>query len=142
MTNESIHAALWEWFAQCAAITRLFFNFSGADDGDTVIATSGDTLTKEYISGAQQRRYAFDLIRFLPATEEANDAGNVEMMEDVESIIAWVRAQNDTGNFPVLPAGHTVEQIDVLDNSTGYVAAQGDNMAKYMIPFAIDYTRN
>ena len=52
----SIHDALWEWFLQCAKITKLYFNFSGTDDGDTAIATSGDTLTPEYIDGSQRRQ--------------------------------------------------------------------------------------
>jgi excinuclease UvrABC helicase subunit UvrB len=49
--NSSIHQALWEWFAQCAAITKLFFNFSGTDDTDTVISTSGDVVLTNYLDG-------------------------------------------------------------------------------------------
>lgn len=141
MTNESIHAALWEWFARCAEITRLFFNFSGENDGDTAIATSGDTLIEEFIGGMQRRRYAFELIRFLPLTTEANDPGNVEMMDDVERVIHWVRTQNEAGSFPRFPEGCAVESIDVLETSTGYVAATDESMAKYMIPFAIEYMK-
>ena len=50
--NTSIHLALWEWFAQCAAITKLFFNFSGTEDADTVISTSGDVVMESYIDDA------------------------------------------------------------------------------------------
>ena len=66
--NTSIHLALWEWFAQCAAITKLFFNFSGTEDADTVISTSGDVVMESYIDGSQRRRYSFELIRYLPTT--------------------------------------------------------------------------
>ena len=137
----SIHAALWEWFAQCASITRLFFNFSGTDDGDTAIATSGETVLDDYIDGSQRRRYAFELIRYLPATFDPNDPGNVTMMEDVERIVEWVEQQNAAGNFPEFPSGSYVERVSVLDDSTGYVAATDQNMAKYMIPFASDYMK-
>ena len=137
----SIHAALWEWFAQCASITRLFFNFSGTDDGDTAIATSGETVLDDYIDGSQRRRYAFELIRYLPATFDPNDPGNVTMMEDVDRIVEWVEQQNTAGNFPEFPSGSYVERVSVLDDSTGYVAATDQNMAKYMIPFAIDYMK-
>lgn len=139
---ESIHAALWKWFMGCASITRLFFNFSGTEDGDTAIATSGDMLLEDYISGNQLRRYAFDLIRYLPATFAENDTGNVDMMEDIDSIVRWVQEQNDAGNFPQFPDGCTVESIEVLDDRTGYVAATDQNMAKYMIPFAIEYMQH
>ena len=138
---KSIHDALWKWFAGCASIAQLFFNFSSTDDGDTAIATSGDTLLEDYIDGSQRRRYAFELIRFLPVSVAANDDSNVAMMDDVESIIEWVRRQSDDGAFPDFPAGYTVESVGVLEESVGYVAAQDENTAKYMIPFAVDYVK-
>lgn len=139
--STSAHDALWKWFAGCASITKLYFNFSGAADGDTAITTSGDTLIEEYIDGSQRRQYAFDLVRYLPFTEIENDAGNVAMLEDVEAISRWVEEQNDAGNLPEFPDGSTAERVRVLDEYAGYVAAQDDSRAKYMIPFAIDYLK-
>ena len=139
--NSSIHFALWEWFAQCAAITKLFFNFSGTEDTDTVISTSGDVVLESYIDGSQRRRYSFELIRYLPATFEANDPGNIAMLEDVETIIEWIGDQVAAGNLPAFPEGYAAEGISVLDEYAGFVAAQDGNKAKYMIPIAIDYTK-
>lgn len=139
--TSSIHAALWEWFSSCALITRLFFNFSDSESESTAIATAGDTVLEEFIDGSQRRRYAFELIRYLPATFSPNDPGNVDMMEDVEKIVDWVQRQNDDGNFPSLPKGYAAESVTVLEDSAGYVAAQDQNRAKYMIPFAIDYMK-
>lgn len=139
--TESIHEALWEWFLTCPAVKRLYFNFSGTEDGATVISPSGDTLLEEYIDGSQRRRYAFELIFYLPAAFDANDPSNVDMLEEAESVADWVRAQNDDGAFPVFPAGKTVENVGVLDESAGYAAAQNEEKAKYMIPFAIDYMK-
>ena len=139
--NTSIHNALWEWFAQCASITKLFFNFSGTEDEATVISTAGDIVLETYIDGSQRRRYSFELIRYLPATFEPNDPGNIAMMEDVEAIIEWVREQAASGNLPAFPNGQTAEEISVLDEYAGFVVGQDDNMAKYMIPFAIDYQK-
>lgn len=137
--NNSIHNALWEWFMQCAAITKLFFNFSSENDGDTVIIASGDSVIEEYIDGSARRQYTFELARFLPVTFTENDAGNVEMMEDVETIIRWAETQVAAGNFPQFPKGCSVESVSALDSYAGYVAAQDENTAKYMIPFAINY---
>ena len=137
----SIHDALWEWFLQCAKITKLYFNFSGTDDGDTAIATSGDALIAEYIDGSQRRQYAFNLVRYLPFTEAENDAGNVAMMEDVDAIINWAEEQNAAGNLPELPDGYAAESVRVLNEYAGYVVAQDKSSAKYMIPFAIDYIK-
>lgn len=139
--TKGIHLALWEWFAQCAAITKLFFNFSGTSDSDTAIATSGDIALETYIDGSQKRRYSFELIRYLPVTFEANDTGNIEMLEDVEAIIEWAREQAAAGNLPALPDGCTAEDVSVLDDYAGYTVSQDENIAKYMIPFAMDYQK-
>jgi hypothetical protein len=139
--NKSIHIALWDWFLQCAAITKLFFNFSGAKDEDTVISTSGDMVLETYIDGSERRRYSFELIRYLPTTFEPNDSGNIDMLEDVEAIVDWARKQAAEGNLPALPDGCNAEELVVLDQYAGYADAQDGSMAKYMIPFAIDYMK-
>ena len=139
--TKGIHLALWEWFAQCASITKLFFNFSGTEDSDTAIATSGDSALETYIDGSQRRRYSFELIRYLPVTFEPNDTGNIDMLEDVEAIVEWVRTQAAQGNLPALPDGCTAEDIMVLDEYAGYTAPADENIAKYMIPFAMDYMK-
>ena len=139
---DSIHAALWEWFLQCSAITKLFFNFSTAKNADTVITTAGDSVLEEYIDGSQRRRYAFELSRFCPISFTKNDPGNVDMLEDAQAIAAWVEQQNDAGNLPALPNDCIVESVVLLDEYAGYVTAQNENTARYMIPFALDYTKS
>lgn len=139
--TDSIHSALWEWFMQCSTITKLFFNFSTSNDSDTVISTAGDMAVDEYIDGSQRRRYSFELSRFCPISFTENDSGNVDMLEDAETIAAWVEEQNAAGNLPKLPGKCTAEAVVMLDAYTGYVAAQNGTTAKYMIPFALDYTK-
>ena len=106
-----------------------------------MISTAGDVVLETYIDGSQRRRYSFELIRFLPASFEANDTSNIEMLEDIEVISNWVQDQAAAGNLPVLPEGYSAEDINVLDEYAGYVAGQDGDMAKYMIPFAIDYQK-
>lgn len=137
----SIHAALWDWLLGCASITRLFFNFGEAADGSTGILTTGDMLLDEYIDGTQLRRYTFDLVRFLPIGWSANDAGNVEMMEDVDAIVDWMEQQSDAGAFPVFPAGCTVERVALSDEGASYTDAQDENRARYIVPILIDYEK-
>ena len=80
-------------------------------------------------------------MRFLPFTEIENDSGNVAMMEDVDAIIQWVEEQNAAGNLPEFPNSCAAESVRVLNEYAGYVAAQDESCAKYMIPFAIDYIK-
>lgn len=138
---DSIPAGLWKWFKSCAQITRLFFNFSDDKSGATAISPAGDTLLEDYIDGSQRRQYAFDLVRFLPLSTAPNDASNVEMIEDVESIVDWAREQDAAGNYPEMPSGCFADGVQTLETSTGYVAMEDQNMAKYMIPFALTYVK-
>lgn len=141
MTTTSKHRALWEWFAGCSEIAKLFFNFSASEDGDTAIVTAGDTLIEEYVDGAQKRRYAFNLVRFVPITFLENDIGNVTMAEELEGIKNWVETQNDIGALPEFPEPCVVENVEVLDSYTGEIAARNDNIAKCILPFAITYIK-
>lgn len=136
----SNHAALWDWFAQCAKITKLFFSFGECTDTATILVPAGETILQEFIDGSRRVRYNFELIRFLPVSAQPNDPGNVEMMEDVEAIIDWVRRQNEAGDFPQIPDA-AVEEIAAIEENAGYVAARDGDMAKYMIPFAMDYLK-
>jgi hypothetical protein len=140
--TDSIHAALWEWLSQCSAITKQFFNFSTAKDGDVVITSAGDSVLEEYIDGSQLRRYAFELSRFCPISFTQNDPGNIDMLEDAQAITAWVEEQNSAGNLPALPGRYTAESVVPLDEYAGYVTAQNENTARYMIPFALDYIKS
>lgn len=138
---KSIHSALWEWFGQCPAATKRFFNFGMAEDSSTILATAGDTLLDDYIDGSQRRRYAFELNWIGPFTTEENDPGNIEIMEDVQEIISWVEEQISAGNLPRLPANCVLDGMEVLDEYAGYATALDNNTAKYMIPMAIDYIK-
>lgn len=139
--TDSIPAGLWAWFQSCTQITRLFFNFSDDQSESTAISPSGDTLLEDYIDGSQRRQYAFEVVRFLPASEQPNDPGNVEMMEDVERLVEWVREQDAAGEYPEMPDGCFAEGVQTLETSTGYVAMQSEGKAKYMLPFALTYIK-
>lgn len=138
MSAKSKHEAVWNWLKGCARIERVFFNFAEADDGNTAFIPS-DSLRAEYIDGTQERRYAVELARYLPVSYEADDAGNIAMQEDVDAIADWIRAQAEAGNYPEFPDNCRVTEISVLETEAGYAVAQDGRMAKYMLPFEIDY---
>lgn len=140
MTN-SIHAAVWEWFEQCSTITKLFFNFGAIENASTTISTAGDTLLDDYIDGSQRRRYAFEVYQTHPYTTNQGDDGNIDVLEDVETIAKWVEEQCEAGNLPKLPERMTPEGVVMLDEYAGYVTALNENTARYMIPFALDYIK-
>lgn len=135
----SIHEALFAWFLNCANIAKLFFSFGDESDGATVISTAGDTIQAAYIDGSAEHQYTFDLIRYVPIDDTPNDATNAQMLADVDAIVEWAIAQSDSGNLPDLPEGMNAESIEVLDSAIGYAVDVDTNIAKYSIPFAMNY---
>lgn len=134
---KSRHDAVRDWLLKCPSIPKLGFNFAVAKDETTYIVPT-DTLLSSYIDGTQERTYAFQLVRYLPIDFE--NAGNINMQDEMDALADWVIEQNNTGNLPVFPKGYTVQEVEVLDTEAPYAALDG-NMAKYMIPFAVHYLK-
>ena len=136
------HTAVWDWLQTCPLILDTFFNFSTASDGDTVIApvtAFRDTVAEEYVDGSTLRYYDFALIRYANYTNEPNDTENISDLLDVEAVAAWIEAQDDAGSYPAFPAACSVQEVRILPTSTGFVAAQSENRAKYMVQIRIEY---
>lgn len=136
----SAHQAVWDWMQECEYAGRLFFNFGDTQSGSTILLPT-DTMIEEYLDGSQLRRYAVELIRFLPVSWEANDTGNIEMLDQIEHIIEWLQAQEAAGNYPEFPEGMQAIAIRVLETEAGYAAASDGVHAKYVLPFSIEYFR-
>mgnify|MGYP004732140501 FL=1 len=137
-TAKSRHDAVRDWLLQCPSIPKLGFNFAEAADEATYIVPA-DTLLRSYIDGAQERTYAFQLVRFLPIDFETAD--NIDMQEEMDALADWVSEQNDAGNLPVFPKGCIVQEVEVLDTEAPYATPVDENLAKYMIPFAVNYLK-
>lgn len=136
------HTATWDWIKTCPLIKDVFFNFSECNNGDTVLApvsAGNDSVEEEYIDGSSLRHYDFALIRFASYTNDPNDTTNITKLLDVEALVAWFEAQNEAGSFPVFPENCSVQEVAVLPSNTGYVAAQGEQAAKYMVQIRIEY---
>ena len=137
---DSKHKAVWDWLIQCPHITDLFFVFSQTDDGD-VSLTPSESIVQEYIGGATLRTYDVAVTCASKCTFEPNEIETIVNLVDFEQLGDWVEAQNELHNFPVFPAGSTVQEIRVLPNEGGFVAAQDSSGCKFMLQFQIDYIK-
>jgi len=88
---------MWNWLYQNQNISDLFFNFSTDKNGATVLATgSGDSVVKQYIGNSSLRNYDFSIIQFKPVNSEVpNNSENATIIFDVESVMSWVKKQNE-----------------------------------------------
>ncbi|MBE5807642.1 MAG: hypothetical protein E7317_04805 [Clostridiales bacterium] len=134
------HEAVWEWLMTCPYIGDMFFNASRAEDGNTQLVPS-ERVVHEFLDGSSERDYTVALTRFLAYSQDPNDQANIQAVVDLEAVADWVDSQNDAGSFPQFPQGSTVNEVRLLPNESGYMVAQDMTLAKYMIQFTINYTK-
>ena len=96
---------------------------------------------EEYIGGATLRTYDVAVTCTSSCTFEPNEIETIVNLVDFEQLGDWVEAQNEKQNFPIFPAGSTVQEIRVLPNEGGFVAAQDERGCKFMLQFQIDYVK-
>ena len=137
----SIHRAVWDWLGGCAGIGRRFFNFGTARSGGAVLMPSDVSDGPDYIDGSRRRAYSVELVRVLPLTLEPEDTGNIDMLEEMDAIAAWIEAKAAAGEYPELPEGCRVTGIDVFDPQAVTAMALDGALARYALSFTIHYIR-
>lgn len=141
-STSSKHKAVWDWLQTCTEIADLFFNFSGEMQGSTLFApitVYKDTANIEFADGSSERFYDYALAQIRPIDTTPNETGNIDQLEEFEALAEWISEQNDDKNFPEFPTGNTITEVSVLESNAGYVAAQDQYNAKYMLQFRIVY---
>ena len=133
------HTAVWEWLKGCPAIGDMFFNASRAEDGNTQLVPS-DQVVATYIDGSTLRNYNCALTRFLAYSADPNDTSNIGAVVDLEAVADWIDGQMAAGTLPEFP-GCIVNEARVLPNESGYMVAQDNTIAKYLLQFQIEYVK-
>ncbi|MDO4547539.1 MAG: hypothetical protein Q4D04_05550 [Clostridia bacterium] len=142
MADDFRPRAIWEWLTDCPHIKDLYFSFGEIADGNTVLVpltAYKDRAVTEFIDGSSIRECDFALVRFEAMTTEPNDAGNLAAQFDVESLAAWIDEQGKAGNFPEFPPSCKIQKLYALPTETGFLAAQDESGARYMLQFRIEY---
>lgn len=137
---KSIHRAVWDWLRTCPAVKSLSFEYGTEGNGSMILRPTRE-LEESYSSGKELYSYACELTCFKPLTFDANDDGNITMLESVDEISDWIRAQVDEGRIPELPEDCTYSDFDLFDNQTEFAIAQDGMYAKYVVPFRIYYIK-
>lgn len=140
-TATTRHEAVWDWLLECPYIGDIFFNAGRAEDGNTVLIPSEQTA-QEYIDGSELRWYDVTLTRFEAISTDPNDTANIGQTADIDAIAEWVDEQADSENFPEFPEKCTVMDAKALPNEGGWMVAQDQTQAKYMLQFRIEYIKN
>ena len=144
--------AVIDFLLQCPQIQNspLYFNFINAEDNDKQIVTSSNDvyLNQPYIDGSVLKRYTFTLLDFKSISESAivTVAGymneNVEDLADVQTIIDWVKEQNELSNFPDFGEHCVIQRMEPTTNNPhleGINTEITPMLAMYSVSIEIDY---
>lgn len=144
--------AIIDFLIQCPQVrdNPLFFNFINAkDENKQIVTLSNDrSLNQSYVDGSVLKRYTFTLIDFKSVAYRAivKESGytdeNVEDMLDAQSIIDWVEAQADEGNYPDFGETCIIDDMRTTTtnpNLNGVDTSVTPALAKYSISIQIDY---
>lgn len=132
--------ATMKWLAACPQVQQLYFQFSAGKIDDLALSPKEETIQR-FIDGSCECRYVCELIWFRPASIDDDDI-NLKAMLDIEALRAWVAMQNELGNLPEFPEGMQVQEAELIDSGNGYVATNDGVKAKYIIPFALIFTKD
>ena len=143
----SKYAKLFEYFRQCPELNDLWSIAATEDRGVRVIIPQGASPTHQYQESIDTLgNYACEIVPYPSVYEDfqincyewydVNDDSapmrneNVLKLEQVTSICDWVKAQNDTGNFPDIgekivsiecnPFVPQIRYVNPEENTVGY----------------------
>ena len=142
MDSDFTPKAIWDWLLACPHIKELYFNFGEVADGNTVlvpVTAYKDRAIIRFIDDSAICQCDFALVRFETVSTDPGDTQNLDAQAAVEELAAWIDEQGQKKNFPAFPAGRKVQRLYALPTETGFVAALGDRMAKFLLQFRIEY---
>ena len=140
-----------DYLRQCPGIERLYFEY-GERHGDAVhlMTSSVETATRsEYIDGSQPKRLDYSMVwhkalEYMPVmTEPGKTDPAVAELDDVQSIIDWINAQDRAHNYPDFGENCPVDNMRCLHDVpqlVGIDTRYNPPLARYTFTVRIEYT--
>ena len=139
----TMHEAVWDWLLTCPHIHELFLGFATAREGGTVLVpltACVDSAEREFVDGSSIRNYDLDLVRFCLYSAAPDGRENLDALAELAGLAEWVMAQSAQGNYPILPAGCTPLNVEVLPGGD-FMNALDEGGARYMLQIRIRYEK-
>lgn len=133
------------WFRTCPAVnTQYRFGVNHVSEKPTEYALYSVPSTLKYNENVLGERVLDDIQteNYIFASKESYGADieqNIAVLGWYQEIVAWIIAQNNAGNYPVIADG-VVRSI--LPTLSAYPAEVGSSVAKYQIQLAVTYRRS
>lgn len=146
----SRNQAVLDFMLTSEAISSLYFQYANTADGVMRIGTTSteSNTRREYIDGSRPRTYDFTFtwyksLSVLPVvTAQGLSNENVADLDDVQSIIEWIEAQDDAQNYPDLGVKCVVDRMYCLTDTprlAGVDTSYNPPLARYTFTIRIEY---
>ena len=138
-----MHEAVWDWLLPCPHIHELFLGFATAQEGGTVLVpltACVDSAEREFVDGSSIRNYDLTIVRFCLYSAAPDGRENLDALAELAGLAEWVMAQSAQGSYPVLPAGCTPLNVEVLPGGD-FMNAMDEGGARYMLQIRIRYEK-
>ena len=139
----TMHEAVWGWLLTCPHIHELFLGFATAQEGGTVLVpltACADSAEREFVDGSSIRNYDLTIVRFCLYSAAPDGRENLDALASLAKLADWVAAQSAQGSYPVLPAGCTPLNAEVLPGGD-FMNALDEGGAKYTLQIRIRYEK-
>lgn len=149
MTKNEIMLA---YLQQCEGVQQLYLNYGDARAGNALISTVATESASQaaYVDGSAPKQLDYSLVWYkpisvLPVRNPATGQYNPVLAEldDVQSIIDWIEAQNDAHSLPDFGEDCPVDSIRCLQSVPqllGIDTTYSPALARYTFTVRVEYT--
>lgn len=139
-----------EYLKQCPGIKHLFFEYGErSDDAIHLLTSSVEKATRtEYIDGSQPKRLDYTIVwhkalSYMPVMSEPGTPDPaVAELDDVQSIIEWINAQERAHNYPEFGINCPVDRVHCLNDVpqlAGIDTRYNPPLARYSFTVRFEY---
>lgn len=141
MSENTIIAALYEWFNDCPLLdsdSPLKVDYLSEEAKQYCIETvPTSTVIKKYTDGSAKCQYLFNFAsREYYGDDKSITLNNAQFYEELE---AWINEQSREDKLPALAGNLTPQAVEV--NSSGYVFDTKTDSARYQIQCRLKYVK-
>lgn len=130
MSSVDKNQAVIDYIIQCPTIRNspLYFNFINVEDNTNQFVTQSTErfASRRYIDGSVLKIYSFTIILYKSAADIAvvKTSGypneNVSDMSDIQSLIDWIKDQQELHNYPDFGEECIIDDIDTTTDNPAF----------------------
>jgi hypothetical protein len=135
------HQAVYDFVSGAPLASDWYFNFAPMQTGDNMVAAlKSEQPDEQFIDGSGYKAYDFTIVLYrTPDKGEGSAIANIADLQVAQSVMDWLRLQDEAGNFPDFGEDCIVERIEILNNMPQAAELKEVQVAQYTFSCRIKY---